>query len=139
VLYELSTPFLNVHWFLDKLGMTGSRTQLYNGIVLLATFFGCRLVWGVYQSVLIYNDVWRAWHAVTPFASGCATFFAKTRLNTLLNVPLDCRVMPTWLGALYVGANTVLTMLNFYWFSKMIAAVTKRFKPPKTGEKKKEL
>jgi hypothetical protein len=25
ILYEISTPFLNIHWFFDKLNMTGSR------------------------------------------------------------------------------------------------------------------
>jgi TLC domain len=45
VLYELSTPFLNIHWFLDKLNVTGSRLQLYNGIALVVTFFACRVVW----------------------------------------------------------------------------------------------
>jgi hypothetical protein len=136
VLYELSTPFLNIHWFMDKLGMTGARAQLVNGILLLVTFAGCRLVWGVYQSALIYSDVWHAWHATTPFASRCAAFFSKTRLNALVNVPLDCRVLPTWLGVLYVGANTLLTLLNFFWYSKMIAAVTKRFKSPQEADKK---
>lgn len=60
MLYELSTPFLNVHWFCDKLGMTGSKLQLYNGIALLVTFFGCRIVWGTYQSIMIYSDIYRA-------------------------------------------------------------------------------
>ncbi|PFH55466.1 hypothetical protein XA68_18265 [Ophiocordyceps unilateralis] len=31
ILWELSTPFLNIHWFLDKTNRTGSRAQLYNG------------------------------------------------------------------------------------------------------------
>ncbi len=35
MLYELSTPFLNIHWFFDKLGMTGTKAQLYNGLLLL--------------------------------------------------------------------------------------------------------
>src|ERR1700730_1062100 len=60
ILYELSSPFLNFHWFFDKLNMTGSRAQLYNGLILLATFFSCRLVWGTYQSVRVYQDVWAA-------------------------------------------------------------------------------
>jgi len=57
ILYELSTPFLNIHWFCDKLDLTVSKIQLYNGFALLATFFGSRLVWGTYQSVLTYQDV----------------------------------------------------------------------------------
>lgn len=135
MLYELSTPFLNLHWFMDKLNLTGSRAQLFNGILLLISFAGCRLVWGVYQSALIYNDVWQAWHATTPFANRCSAFFRVSRLGALIDVPLGCRVLPTWLGVLYVGANTVLTLLNFYWYSKMIAAVRKRFKPLKQGGK----
>jgi len=60
ILYELSSPFLNIHWFLDKLNLTGSRFQLYNGLLLLFVFFSCRLVWGTYQSIRVYQDVWAA-------------------------------------------------------------------------------
>ena len=35
ILYELSSPFLNIHWFCDKLNMTGSKIQLYNGFINL--------------------------------------------------------------------------------------------------------
>ena len=48
LLWELSTPFLNIHWFLDKTGRTGSTFQLVNGILLLCTFFGVRIVYGWY-------------------------------------------------------------------------------------------
>jgi hypothetical protein len=135
VLYELSTPFLNVHKFLDKFGLTGSKAQLYNGILLIISFFGCRLIWGAYQSVLIYNDVWRAWHAETPLSNGCSHFFQATGLYALIDVPFRCRVLPTWLGAFYVGANTTLTLLNVFWFNKMISAIRKRFDKPKANGK----
>ncbi|KAL8976469.1 MAG: hypothetical protein Q9177_006851 [Variospora cf. flavescens] len=62
ILYELSSPFLNFHWFFDKLQMTGSRAQWYNGILLLASFFCCRLLWGTYQSLRVYQDCWAALH-----------------------------------------------------------------------------
>jgi hypothetical protein len=142
VLYELSTPFLNIHWFLDKFGLTGSTAQLINGILLIGSFFGARLVWGVYQSYLIYNDVWMAWHmqSTDALASTCAKIFKSTRLGTVIDTPLKCRVLPTWLGVLYIGANTALTLLNVYWFSKMVVAVRKRFVPKTAGppESKKE-
>ena len=35
---EASTPFLNIRWYLDKLGMKKSRIYQWNGYVLLATF-----------------------------------------------------------------------------------------------------
>jgi hypothetical protein len=138
-LYELSTPFLNIHWFLDKLGKTGSRMQLYNGILLIATFFGCRLAWGSYQSWLIYSDLWEAWKARGSFAAaGCARFFRTTGLGSWMEVPLKCRVLPAWLGVSYALANTCLTLLNIFWFSKMVSAVRKRFAPPDLAAVKKQ-
>jgi hypothetical protein len=35
--------------------------------------------------------------------------------------------LPTWLVIVYLGSNTVLNILNIYWFSKMVQAVIKRF------------
>jgi hypothetical protein len=127
VLYELSTPFLNIHWFLDKFDKTGSKAQLYNGILLLASFAGSRLIWGSYQSLLIYNDVWKAWHTTAPFGDKCLAFAARNIPGLGLDVPVSCRILPAWLAGLYVSANTALSLLNFFWFWKMIGAVRKRF------------
>lgn len=48
------------------------------------------------------------------------------------------QTVPIWLACAYLGSNTMLSILNFYWFGKMIEAVSKRFKSPKekTGQKK---
>ncbi|KAJ1927538.1 hypothetical protein IWQ60_002842 [Tieghemiomyces parasiticus] len=54
VLNELSTPFLNMHWFMDKVGMAGSNLQLINGVLLLVTFFFCRLSYGMYWYIRLY-------------------------------------------------------------------------------------
>lgn len=35
--------------FLDKLNMTGSAAQVVNGVALLATFAGVRLIYGTYM------------------------------------------------------------------------------------------
>lgn len=114
VLYELSTPFLNVHWFLDKCVMTGSRFQLINGIALIASFGASRLVWGTYQTVNMYRDVWQA-------------------LKTPGELPV-----PPWLALAYLLANTMLSGLNFWWFSRMIVTVSKRFEKPRAQANKKE-
>ncbi|KAI9761543.1 MAG: SWI/SNF complex component snf12 [Chaenotheca gracillima] len=132
ILYELSSPFLNIHWFLDKVNMTGSKMQWYNGILLLSTFFGCRLVWGTYQSVRVYQDVWSALQ--TPGAAP-ATTLTPDQLN--LQSRSDSEIMrfagpqlvPAWLAITYLGSNIVLNTLNFYWFGKMIETVRKRFQP----------
>ena len=117
VLYELSTPFLNIHWWLDKVGMTGSTLQLVNGIALLTTFGGSRLIWGTYQNYSMYKDIWRA-----------------------VQNPGELPV-PSWLALAYLASTTGLSGLNFYWFGKMIQAVAKRFEKPsedaENGKKKR--
>lgn len=45
-------------------------------------------------------------------------------------------VVPLWLALTYLLSNLVLNALNFYWFSKMIDAVRKRFVPPKEKKEK---
>lgn len=118
MLYELSTPFLNIHWFFDKLGMTGTKAQLYNGVTLLVVFFCCRLVWGAYSSLNIYRDVWNALH-----------FDVQGKLSPNEDMMRfgGERLLPMWLVVLYMGGHVTLQALNVFWFGKMIAAVKKRF------------
>jgi hypothetical protein len=129
ILYELSSPFLNIHWFCDKLNLTGSKIQLYNGIMLLFTFFSCRLVWGSYQSIRIFTDIFHAMQhggSVTNSRATPNTGEAKSEVMRFA----DNRVVPVWLAFSYLGANIVLNSLNWFWFAKMIETVRKRFDPP---------
>ncbi|KAF9192545.1 hypothetical protein BGZ51_005341 [Haplosporangium sp. Z 767] len=98
LMFELSTPFLNIHWFMDKLGMTGSIYQLINGIVLLSVFFCARIVFGLYMSY-----------------------------QTYLNVLPVLEQVPWHLVIIYSVANVVLNALNLFWFYKMIESLMKRF------------
>ncbi|OQD69977.1 hypothetical protein PENDEC_c028G01182 [Penicillium decumbens] len=160
ILYELSSPFLNIHWFLDKVNMTGSRAQWYNGMALLATFFSCRLVWGTWQSVLVYIDMWKAlqltWSAsASPLqapANVNAHVFYPTRDGGLCMDETCARAnaeisqfrdytaggVPTWLVLTYVASNLILNFLNYFWFSKMVETVLKRFRTPEKKDEKKE-
>jgi len=98
LLWELSTPFLNIHWFLDKLGKTGTRLQLVNGVFLLATFASMRLVYGPYMSYQFFRSI-----------------LAERE-----------RIHPAAFVAIVLG-NIVLNALNILWFSKMIGALARRF------------
>ncbi|KAF8849753.1 DUF887-domain-containing protein [Acephala macrosclerotiorum] len=139
ILYEISTPFLNIHWFFDKLNMTGSRVQLYNGIALLATFFGARVLWGNYQSTNIYLDVWNALHTQTfnPQSPSGNSIFAQQESTSGLDTRdiFGTMTLPVWLAIAYLGSNTVLNFLNVYWFAKMVQALIKRFRPPNLTSK----
>lgn len=140
ILYELSSPFLNFHWFFDKLGMTGSRAQLYNGILLLGTFFGCRLIWGTWQSSRVAFDVYRALTAghITNDLTGGAHPAAVDPAEVKEILMPEAQIMrfageekvPMWLAVSYLTANLTLNALNFYWFGQMIDALRKRFDPP---------
>ncbi|KAL1971247.1 hypothetical protein VTN77DRAFT_199 [Rasamsonia byssochlamydoides] len=157
ILYELSSPFLNIHWFLDKVNMTGSKAQWYNGITLLVVFFFCRLVWGTWQSALVYMDMWRAvkqtWSAppssVLDPVNTSATIFqerngtlcvdeacARANAEISLFAHQTAAGVPIWLVLTYVASNLILNGLNYYWFSKMIEAVMKRFREPAIPAKK---
>ncbi|RUS25770.1 DUF887-domain-containing protein [Jimgerdemannia flammicorona] len=100
LMFELSTPFLNINWFMDKLGMTGSIAQLINGFFLLSTFFFARLVFGFYMSFQTYLDV----------------------LAVIDRVPM-------FLCIIYSLANVVLNLLNTYWFWQMVKSLARRFQP----------
>ncbi|KAJ4320587.1 hypothetical protein N0V84_005769 [Fusarium piperis] len=127
ILWELSTPFLNVHWFMDKVGMTGTRAQLYNGLMLLFTFFSCRLVYGTWMSFCVFRDIWAGINShpnVEALTTPAMTFARQDS------------TVPVWLGAAYLASNITLNSLNFYWFFMMIRAVRKRFEPSSDSQEK---
>jgi hypothetical protein len=100
--------------------MTGSSIQLYNGMLLIFTFFSCRLVYGTYQSVQVFRDIYGA------IGFDTAALEEKGGLLAFAN---EKTAVPTWLAGSYLISNMILNSLNFYWFIKMIQAVTKRFTP----------
>jgi hypothetical protein len=137
ILYELSSPFLNIHWFCDKLNKTGSTLQFVNGIILLATFFSCRLCWGTYNSIRVFADVYRAYTAGAVTLTDPDT--GKLSNTTVVGNAgfkhdilrfADGQTVPLWLAAAYLASNLTLNGLNWFWFSKMIATLRKRFDPP---------
>ncbi|KAF8077735.1 TLC domain-containing protein [Lyophyllum atratum] len=98
LLWETSTFFLNIHWFLDKTNGTGSTVQFINGFFLLSAFFGVRLIYGGKVS---YDFV-----------------------HTLLQVRHE---VPFAYVFVYGVGNVILTSLNWFWFYKMISALRRRF------------
>ncbi|KDQ60907.1 hypothetical protein JAAARDRAFT_191041 [Jaapia argillacea MUCL 33604] len=107
LLWELSTPFLNIHWFLDKTNRTGSTLQLINGFFLLSTFFGVRIVYG---GLMSYR-------------------FFYTLKDVMDQIPLVFVFV-------YGVGNVVLNGLNWFWLFKMISALKKRFTSPPTSKNK---
>ncbi|EEB06854.1 DUF887 family protein [Schizosaccharomyces japonicus yFS275] len=104
--WELSTPFLNVHYFLDKTDRTGSKLQLINGLMLVLTFFLVRIVYGWYSAY-----------------------------DTTLEVIRRVKSTPYILGVFFLIANMSLNFLNLYWLYKMIDAIKRRVDGEKKPKK----
>lgn len=141
LLYELSSPFLNIHWFCDKVDLTGSTIQAVNGAFLTATFFGCRLIWGNISSILVFYDIFRGVYygnsRVAGMTPGGPKNFTPAELLAIVNDEQGQRwafageqYIPVWLAAVYLTSNLTLNSLNIFWFGKMIQTIRKRFDPP---------
>lgn len=103
LLFEASTPFVNIHWFATHLpeGMIPISIQAINAVILLVTFFSVRVVWGIYQAYHLYQDV----------------LYGDYYLQ-----------YPGWLPYCTIGANAALTLLNLFWFRKMIFLASRRLR-----------
>lgn len=129
-------------------------------MLLLGSFFGCRLIWGTYQSLRVYQDVWHVIHLDmnAPLTQGhnvtnpAAAIFASRNgqlcLGNTACIADQVEVMkfakhetseiPLWLICIYLATNLTLNSLNFYWFGKMIETVRKRFEGAPHDEFKHE-
>jgi hypothetical protein len=136
--------------------MTGSRLQWYNGMALLLVFFSCRLVWGTYSSIRVYIDMFRAVRQTLTTSHSSildgvdisANIFqardgaicvnevcARANAEVAKFARYNVTGVPLWLALTYVASNIVLNGLNYFWFSKMIETVTKRFREPAPTKK----
>lgn len=101
LLFELSTPFVNINWFATRLpaGTISEKVVVINGLLLLVTFFSVRIVWGFYAAATVAYDMWRVLDKAPIFFPASILF---------LNVSLDS--------------------LNVVWFTKMFQIAKKKMK-----------
>lgn len=89
LLTELSTPFLNICWYLIKINRRSTLRFLLSSMMLLITFFGVRWAGGVLLWYYIYiNSVAilsYEWYIVAYIFGGCGVI---TLLNLLWGVKL---------------------------------------------------
>lgn len=105
LLYEASTPFVNVNWYIIQL--TSSKEikekrqvpmwlNAANGLCLLLVFFVVRICWGSLANLLLYRQILKAWE-----------------------------LLPTYRAVGLLALNIVLTLLNYLWFYKMVRIAQK--------------
>ncbi|OBT91629.1 Nonribosomal Peptide Synthase (NRPS) [Pseudogymnoascus verrucosus] len=128
ILYQLSNPFLQVHWFCDMLDMTGCNVQLCNGLALLFVFFWSRIICGNYQSLGLYHDIWTSYcknHSPISFDSGVMGLANRNPSDTCQATQEGC--VPLWLAFTTSLAVAALSVMNCFWFYKLIRSMNRRF------------
>lgn len=108
----------------------------------MGTFFGCRLVWGIYSSIWVFRDMyWVVRDGHTDFAARVPSGQIQTlSVQDLLAISRDPHAqteafnreqyLPLWIPIVYLASNLVLNTLNVFWFGKMIETIRTRFDPP---------
>ena len=113
LMWELSTPFVNIRWLLSAMGRSESRLYMLNGLAMVAMFFCCRNLWGTWCSV---------------------RFFQATQVE--LDHPRPDGFSPAGIWG-YRIANVSLNALNAVWFYKMATKAAKLLSGDTKGKKKK--
>jgi TLC domain len=95
--FEISSVFLNIHWFCDKFDMSGSYFQLVNGMFLLTAFFSVRICYGTFQIYQMLSEGFQLYD----------------------------KISTSWY-IFYAFAAITMQLLNYYWFIQIAKSVAKR-------------
>ncbi|CCC71346.1 hypothetical protein NCAS_0H00360 [Naumovozyma castellii] len=103
LLYEASTPFVNINWYIIQLTDPITKKciipmwiNVLNGLVLMATFGLVRLCWGSIATLILGRQMW----------------LIKDQLPRTSSIAM-------------LVLNVVMNSMNFMWFSKMIRIAKK--------------
>jgi len=102
MLTEISTPFINLRWFLSAHKNTGGTLYFINGLTFTSLFF-------------IFRNVFQTWMLSTLFFPAVL----RDDFGRSSNIP---RQILLWM---LIFMYIMLTFLNFYWFSRMARGVHK--------------
>jgi hypothetical protein len=100
---EVTTPFVNQRWFLDKAGMKDGALYFVNGLMMLASFFVWRIALYLWVGVRLYEQ-----------------------REGILSVPAltACTILLSYLVGL---------ALQMLWFRKMVLGTVKLLRKRKAG------
>lgn len=99
LLFEVSTPFVNMNWFASKLpaGTFSDKFVMINGLILMVVFFVVRILWGFYAVSRVAVALWHTRHLLNPF-----------------------------FPVVVLSLNMMLNSLNVFWFYKMVKIAQKK-------------
>eukprot|EP00455_Lapot_gusevi_P041061 TRINITY_DN4721_c0_g2_i3.p1 TRINITY_DN4721_c0_g2~~TRINITY_DN4721_c0_g2_i3.p1 ORF type:complete len:290 (-),score=42.28 TRINITY_DN4721_c0_g2_i3:83-865(-) len=93
LLWELSTPLLNLRWFLLKFGDPNSKLVKHISILFAVTFFLARIVFGTWLTFHLWVDMF--------------PLYSRPDVDhSFLTILLGC--------------STALSLLNLFWFGQIV-------------------
>lgn len=103
LLFELSTPFVNINWFASKLpsNFFSENVVIVNGLMLIGTFFWVRIVWSLSAFYTLFKCMLVLWAETESY-----TYKACIVTTTVMKLLLDS--------------------LNIFWLYKMISIARKK-------------
>jgi hypothetical protein len=101
LLFEISTPFLDIRWIGLKFKVLNETIELINNIILILIFFFVRICWGWYQVARLAVD-----------------------LHSVKHEP----GFPYIGASIILSCNIILDILNMYWFGKMMTVAIETLK-----------
>lgn len=110
MLWELSTPFLHLHWVLQKVGKTDSTFYAINALAGMFAFFCSRIVWGNALTVILWWESHKA-----------------------LQTPQGA-TLPLAMIWFYRSATAIMTVMNAWWFSKMVRMLVAAVRAKPAGD-----
>ena len=90
--------------FLDLIGKKQSKLYVVNGLLLIFSFFMCRILWGGFVSYVFYTQSEKAFRGE-------------------ISNPV-----PVWFTYTARVINVALNVLNCFWFSKMVKFAVKKLR-----------
>ena len=122
LLYEASTPFVNINWFIMQLISPSQKTglrpvkipnwlNLINGVLLMTIFFFVRILWG----------------NLAQFVCSYQLYKYRSHMN----------LWKTRLSMVLAFVTFVLNILNVFWFSKMVKIAKKLSNSSNDNDKKR--
>ncbi|EJT41597.1 TDA4-like protein [Saccharomyces kudriavzevii IFO 1802] len=105
LIYEASTPFVNINWFIMQCNAKSKNCiplwfNVVNGLLLMTVFFVVRICWGTIASALLFKQMW--------------------------NVRDE---LPKVSAVAMMSLNIFMNWLNVLWFKKMLKIAKKLAKP----------
>jgi len=96
MIYEITTIFIDIHWFFDKLDLGQTKWQKLNDVTALALYLIIRIAYGYFTTFEFACDIWQ-WYQAGNFITHFIVIASLIQLISLL--------------------------LNSYWFVKVLQAV----------------